>query len=146
MKLASIINMRLKVITPRKLVLDKDVIAVTAPALEGEITILPRHTNLFSLLKEGIVKIKETGNNEEYLAIGGGYLETDGMTVQIIVSRAYNQDEIDRELTEKAIESAKNILASAKDENQKREATMLLRRSLIDLKLLRKRRSKPTVG
>ena len=33
----------------------------------------PRHTHLFSLLLEGIIKIK-TQTDEDLLAIGGGYL------------------------------------------------------------------------
>ena len=80
-------TLRLKVITPRKIVIDKQVNYVTVPTPDGEITILPHHANLFSMLVEGIVKIKE-GNNEDALAIGGGYLETNGKTVTILVSRA----------------------------------------------------------
>ena len=70
-------SIRLKVITPRKIVIDRQVDSVTVPTAEGEITILPHHAHLFSLLVEGIVKIKSTGNEDD-LAIGGGYLETNG--------------------------------------------------------------------
>ena len=95
--------LRLKVITPRKIVIDKQVNSVTVPTADGEITILPHHTHLFSLLIEGIVKIK-SGESEDDLAIGGGYLETNGETVTVLVSRAYGQNEIDKNLTDKAVE------------------------------------------
>lgn len=131
--------LHLKIITPKKVILEKDVKSVTAPSSEGEVTILPRHERFFTLLKEGIVTLRDE-KDEEYMAIGGGYLETDGKSLQILVSRAYNQDEIDEELTEKALNNAKELLAKAHDKEQILEASAIMRRSIIDLKLLKKRR------
>jgi len=134
------LNLHLKIITPKKVVLEKDIKSISLPSEEGEITILPRHTNLFSLLKEGIIKIKSE-TKEDFLAIGGGYLETDGEVVNILVTRAYGQDEIDEELTKKAIEDAKKIISQAKDNQQLVEAASLLRKSIIDIKLLKRKRT-----
>jgi len=131
--------MNLKIVTPSKKVVDRQVVSVTVPSVDGEITILPRHTNLFSLLQDGIITIRDE-KEEEYMAIGGGYLETDGQEIQILVSRAYNQDEIDEKLTEQALADAKKILQAGQDRHQRIEATALMRRSMIDLKLLKKRR------
>jgi len=132
-------KLHLKIITPQKIALEEDVFSVTALTLQGEITILPHHVNLFTLLIEGIIKFKST-SQEKYLAIGGGYLETDGEEVNILVSRAYEQDEIDAKLTEQAIEEAKKTLMQAKAETDRRQAASLLRRSLIDMKLLKRRK------
>lgn len=133
--------LKLKVITPRKIVLDEEVDSVTAPSSDGEITILKHHVNLFSLLVEGIVKIK-IKNSEKFLSIGGGYLETNGKSLTILVSKAYGQDKIDKEVTEKAIESAKKIITNSKDQKERLEAYALLRRSLIDMKLIKKHHSR----
>ena len=46
--------LHLKIITPRKVVHKEEVKSVTLPSAEGEITILPKHVPLFSLLQEGI--------------------------------------------------------------------------------------------
>ncbi len=135
-------TLRLKVITPRKIVMDKQVSSVSAPTADGEITILPHHTHLFSLLIEGIVKIRKD-NDEDALAIGGGYLETNGETVTVLVSRAYGQDEIDRDLTSKAVEQAKQILSKSTDEKERAEAMSILRRSVIDSKLMKRRKARP---
>ena len=91
---------------------------------------------------EGIVKIK-TENNEDDLAIGGGYLETNGKTVTVLVSRAYGQGEIDKNLTDKAIEEAKLILSKSTDENERAAAMSTLRRSVIDSKLMKRRKARP---
>lgn len=133
--------LHLKIITPQKIALEEDVISVTAPSTSGEVTILPRHMNLFSLLKEGIVKIKKS-SGEDNLAIGGGYLQTDGEEINILVSRAYGQDEIDADQTQKAIDEAKKIISTAKDESQRAQAISSLQRSVIDMKLLKRRKQR----
>ncbi|OGK26775.1 ATP synthase F1 subunit epsilon [Candidatus Roizmanbacteria bacterium RIFCSPLOWO2_01_FULL_37_12] len=140
--------LHLKIITPQKIALEEDVLSVTAPSAQGEITVLPQHSNLFTLLKEGIVKIKPVyakvpEDKEKYLAIGGGYLETDGEEINILVSRAYGQDEIDAEKTQKAIDEAQKTISLAKDESQRKQAISLLRRSVLNLKLM-KRKKRPS--
>ena len=133
-------TLHLRVITPSKIVIEKDILSVTLPGADGEMTILPRHVRLFSLLKEGIVRMRNT--EEEFLAIGGGYVETDGKDVHILVSRAYGQNEIDTRETERAIEEAKHIISETKDEDKRREAEAILRRSVIDMKLVRRRKAR----
>ncbi|MCX7881363.1 MAG: ATP synthase F1 subunit epsilon [Patescibacteria group bacterium] len=137
--------LNLKIITPRKIVLEEEVLSVSAPSLMGEITILPRHINLFSLLVEGILKIKKKNNEEEYLAIGGGYLETNGKEVNVLISRAYRQDEIDEKKIKEAIEEAKRILSQAKTSEEKNQAATMLRRSIVEMKLLKKRKPKTSL-
>ena len=134
--------MKLRIITPKKMVLEEEIESVTLPSIEGEITILPNHVSLFSLLKEGVVKIKYE-RKEDFLAIGGGYVETNGEYVNILVSRAYGQDEINQTATEKAIKEAEDNLKKAKTSEERLQAGALLRRSMVDLKLLKKRRRSP---
>lgn len=135
-------TLHLRIITPKKIVREDDIDFATVPTIGGEITILPRHMRLFTLLREGVVLIRK-GRDEEDLAIGGGYLQTDGKELNILVSRAYGQAEIDKDLTEKALKEAQNLLKTARDEKQRHAASALLRRSLVDLKLLRRRRKQP---
>lgn len=135
-------TIKLKIITPQRQVVDEEVTSVTVPSADGDITVLPKHVHLLTLLKDGIIVMKN-GDKEDYLAIGGGYLETNGKEANILVSRAYKQDEIDEELTQKAIEKAKQDLVDVKDNKQRIEAESLLRRSVIDMKLVKRRRSRP---
>ncbi|MEI6326504.1 MAG: ATP synthase F1 subunit epsilon [Candidatus Roizmanbacteria bacterium] len=128
----------LRIVTPKKIVRSLEVSSVTAPSADGEITILPQHGPLLALLVEGIVTYR-SGAVEESLSIGGGYLQTDGKVLQILVSRAYGQDEIDEKLTQEAITRAQDLLKSAPDATNRVEAQSLLRRSIIDSKLLKRR-------
>ena len=134
--------MKLRIITPKKMVLEEEIESVTLPSVEGEITILPNHVSLFSLLKEGVVKIKYE-RKEDFLAIGGGYVETNGEYVNILVSRAYGQNEINQTATEKAIKDAEDNLKKAKTAEERMQAASLLRRSIVDLKLLKRHRRSP---
>lgn len=131
----------LQIVTPQRIVLEKKVKLVTAPTELGEITILPRHIPLLTLLKEGLIKIK-FDDEEEFYAIGGGYLQTDGKKVLILVSRAYGQSEINEKIIEESKKQAEELLKKAVDEKQRQEAISLLRRSIIEDKLLQKIRKK----
>ena len=92
-----------------------------------------------------ICTVTQKEDKEEYLSIGGGYAETDGKELRILVSRAFGQDEINHEMTEQALANAKKILSESKDKKERLEASTLLRRSLIDSKLLKRRKRNPSV-
>ncbi len=132
-------QLHLRIITPQRIVREENIDSVTLTTADGEITVLPRHMNLFSLLVEGVLTVRKD-KEEEHLAIGGGYLQTDGENLNILVSRAYGQDAVDQELTQKASDRAKKILETSKDGQEIHGATLLLRRSTVDLKLLKRRK------
>lgn len=129
--------LHLKVITPKKLVYEEEVMSVVVPTVAGEITILPKHADLLSLLQEGVITIKKD-KEMEYLSIGGGYLETDGKIVRILVSRAYGQDDINEDRTKEAMQRAEKILSETKDKQERDEALRSMKRSVVDMKLLGK--------
>lgn len=132
----------LRIITPKRKVMEDVAVSVTAPSSQGEITILYNHLPLFALLREGIVTVRKDERDQTLLSIGGGYIETTGKVVNLLVSRAYEQDELDEELVRKAKEEAEQLVRKSKSEEERRRATALLRRSLIDLKVIRRRRKK----
>ncbi|GIW63639.1 MAG: hypothetical protein KatS3mg091_441 [Patescibacteria group bacterium] len=136
--------MKVKIITPNRVLLDKDnIVAVSAPSQNGYITILDHHQGLFTILQEGVITIKEQNKKDgEYYAIGGGYLKTDGQETIILVNRAFGQDELNEKIIEKAIASAKQQLNKTKSEQERQEALRLLNRSLLDRSLLAKLQKK----
>lgn len=135
----------LKVITPKKLVFDERVNVLTVPASDGEMTILARHTPLVTRLVEGVVKIKKD-MDETYLSIGGGYLETDGKKTNILVTRAYHQNEIDEQEVKKAQKEAEKLISESKTKEERHQAIALLRRSLIDMKVIKRRKSQRIIS
>lgn len=75
-------KIRLRVVTPTRVMLDEDVDEVTAPGALGEFGVLPNHIAFLSLLEPGEMSYKQ-GAARRYLAISGGYAEVlnDVMTV-----------------------------------------------------------------
>lgn len=131
--------MKLQIITPEKIVREVEVKSVTLPTDLGQITVLPGHQPLLAHLEEGIATYNE-GETVVDLALGGGFAQTDGKSIKILVSKAYGQNEIDEKLTEDALARAEKILRESGSESEKAEARSTIRRSLIDSKLLRKKR------
>lgn len=131
--------MNLQIVTPTRLAKEIAITSVTLPTAAGEITILSKHQPLLSLLVEGIVSYKSL-EGDDMLAIGGGYVQTDGSLVRLLVSRSYGQEEIDEKINAEALMQAKKILLESKDKTQIKEAQAIMRRSLIDSKLIKRRK------
>lgn len=131
--------MKIQIITPQKISREIDALSVSLQTASGEITILPHHQSLLALLVEGIVTVR-TRESSESLAVGGGYVQTDGQIVRILVSRSVGQDELDEQSTISAINQAKQVLAESSDNTQRDQAQAVLRRSIIDAKLIRRHR------
>ena len=68
-------QLKLKVVTPEKLILEESVDGVTIPTTEGEITILPDHIPLVATIASGdIVAIKD--GEHIPMEVVGGFIET----------------------------------------------------------------------
>ena len=103
-------QIHLDIVTPERLAYSEDVHFVSVPTTNGTLGILPKHTNLVSQLVEGEIKI-ETNGKEMYLAIGGGFMEVTKDHILILVSRAYNADELNESEIKKAYVAAKEALS-----------------------------------
>ena len=129
--------LNLKIITPQKEVLTREVERVTCQTTEGEITILPRHVALLTILTNGVIKVKSK-EGTEYFSAGAGYVETDGREVRILISRAQGQTELDEKKVLEVVAEAKKLLAQERSAVDRRNAFAMLQRATIDLKVIKK--------
>jgi F-type H+-transporting ATPase subunit epsilon len=67
-------SIQLKVISPRKLLVDEEVQEVSLPSLEGYVGILPGHRPLLLALGEGKITYRLAGR-EDSLTVRGGFAE-----------------------------------------------------------------------
>lgn len=99
-------QLKLKVVTPEKLILEELVDGVTIPTTEGEITILPDHIPLVATIASGdIVAIKD--GEHIPMEVVGGFVETkkeDDMTEVTILADFAEHVSL---ITEVEIEKAK---------------------------------------
>ena len=68
-------TLRLEILTIERKVFEDDVAMVTAPGSEGVLGILPRHIPLLTALTFGELQIKKEGEEDQFFAIGGGFME-----------------------------------------------------------------------
>lgn len=133
----------LDIVTPERSAYSEDIQFVSVPTPHGTVGILPKHTNLISMLVEGEIKIEASGK-ETYLAIGGGFMEVTKDHILILVSRAYHADELNEAEIRKAHMAAKEELAQKGKSSDYRAAQAILRRSTIELHVLRRRKPRLT--
>ena len=129
-----------EIVTVERLVYKDEVNSVIAPAVMGEVQILPEHAPMLTSLSPGELVIEKNGESEHF-AIGGGYLEVLGNKVTVMADTAEYSDEIDKERAQAARERAERMLLehppTAEDYAAIENA---LRRSLTRLKVVRRRR------
>jgi F-type H+-transporting ATPase subunit epsilon len=98
-------KIRLRVVTPSRLLLDEEVDEVTAPGAFGEFGVLPDHIAFLSLLVAGEMSYKQ-GSARSYFAVSGGYAEVLDNTMTVLANSAEYADEIDVERARRAEEQA----------------------------------------
>lgn len=105
--------MKFKIVTPEKTIYENEIFQVSIPTTSGEITVLPHHIPLVSVLAAGELKIKDK-QGENHIAVSGGFLEVKGNNeIIILADHAERAEEIDLQKAEearmRAEEQMKNI-------------------------------------
>lgn len=84
---------------------------VIAPAEMGELGIYPRHTQLLTRLKPGVVRIKKPDvAEEEIVYVSGGILEIQPFNITIIADSAIRGHDLDEEKARQSKVSAQEIM------------------------------------
>lgn len=132
-------KLHLEVVTPARVVLEKDVDSVVAPGSEGEFGVLPGHVSFLSGIVPGELRYT-AGSEKEVLSVTAGFAEVFKNKVAILVDAAERVTEIDAERARKAMERAKERLA--RDRSDKEidfaRAEAALRRAVARLKVVQK--------
>lgn len=130
----------LKVLSPQKEILSANCKSVTLPTEDGQITVLPKHAPLFTNIAHGELVARTEEDKEISLAVGGGFASITGTEVTVLVDYGANADELDEEQIKKAKERAEEILKAKADSRGEAMAQAALARSILELKLVTKRK------
>lgn len=95
-------TIKFEVVTPERVVLKKQVLQATVPTEDGEITILPEHIPLMSILKPGVVEMKLEDGELELMSVSGGFIEVMRDKIVILADTAERADELDEARIEEA--------------------------------------------
>lgn len=140
-------KLKLKIVTPEKLILEESVEQVTIPTTEGEVTILPEHIPMIAGLASGDVVAFSNGEHIP-MAVSGGFVEVKqvhGTTeVAILADFAEHVADITEEAIAQAEEKARELkkMADNKEVVDFEHFASELERSLTRVKIADKWRTK----
>lgn len=133
-------KIRLKVITPIKVLVDEDVDEIYSKAVDGEFGILPGHSGFITALDTCITKyIKDS--KQEYISTIGGIFQVDKDEAIILTDKAELGEEIDITRANIAKERAEARLRSGKREVDTDRAQAALARAIVRLQASGKSRN-----
>lgn len=133
-------KIRLEVITAERVVFQDDVDMVVAPGSLGQLGILPHHAPLITALSYGELIVRRAGQEDEFIAIGGGFMEVGPDHVTILADSAERAEEIDVERAQAAQRRAEEVMAQRRREDVDLARTeAALRRSATRLKVARRK-------
>ena len=106
--------MRLRVITPRRPIIDAEVTDFVAPGTEGEFGVLPQHAALLASLKPGVLVYVEDGARKR-LVVSGGYVEVRQDVITVLADEAELPEDVDAEQARQDAARVQEELARGSD-------------------------------
>ncbi len=125
--------LQLRIITPERIVLEKEVDEVAACAIDGEFAILPNHIPLVTALANDVLRYKSSGD-ESIAVVLGGILEVSNNTVTILSDAAELAGEIDETRAKQAKERAEAEKSQRTDKLDVYLSEMAFSRAIARLK------------
>jgi F-type H+-transporting ATPase subunit epsilon len=135
-------TIKLEIVTAERQVFSGDVTTIIAEGTEGQMTVLPKHAPLITMLAPGELIIRKDGD-EQYLVISGGFMEVMPEKVIVLADACERSDEIDLERAIAAKQRAEERLKGLTTEMDQSRAEAALRRSIARLRVAEKRRRMP---
>ena len=131
----------LQIITPEKTVFDDEVDQVSLPTQSGQITILPHHSSLITLIEPGEMAYKKH-SKDTHLAAGFGFAQIGQNNVKVLVDLAAHEEELEEKAIEAAKREAEEALAKKHElsEEEYAYAAANLQKALAQLRIKRRHR------
>ncbi len=99
--------MRCIVVTPEATVLDEAAEFVALPLYDGELGIAPKHSPLIGRLGYGEMRVTAAGRTRRYY-VDGGFVQVAADTITILTNRALPAEELDAEVAEEQLRTARS--------------------------------------
>lgn len=132
-------KLHFELITPERVVVSKEIDSVSLPTPDGEITILPHHIPLVSLLVPGEL-ILRSGVDAEHIAVSHGFLQvSSNSSIKVLVDTAEKAEEIKVDLAEEAKQRAREAMKTQPDKMAYFKAKLQHDKSLVRLKVAKRR-------
>ena len=119
-----------KLVTPEKIYLEGDAQMVVLPGAEGDLGVLPNHSNIITSLRPGIIKVTNSDQTQS-LFVEEGFIKFSNNELLVIAVGLDEEAALDNDFINDKIENYSSALDAA-DEAQK----MKIQKKIDSLKLL----------
>ena len=133
-------TMRLNIVSAEKEIFSHLAEMVIVPGEQGDLGIMPQHSQLLSTLKAGEVIITEQGGNKESIYVSGGILEVQPHVVTILSDTALRASDLDEVSAQQAKERAEELLGDQETKIDFAKAEAQLAEAVVQLKMIEKMR------
>ena len=116
---------KVEIVSPENLVFSEEANSVTVPGAEGYFTIMGEHAPLMSILKPGFVTVEQEKDKTSFY-VGGGFADVSPNGVSILAEIAKTSADFSIEQIEQEIQTAKEQLQKAKDDEETSVAQAVL--------------------
>ncbi len=113
---------------------------IIAPAIEGEVGILPLHAQYITKLTEGVIRLKLSDNKEESFYISGGMLEVQPYKVTVLSDTALRAHDLDEEAALEVKMNAEKLLSDKQASFEFAKAQAELAEAMLQLRAIAKLR------
>ena len=136
--------LHLKIITPLRTVVEASVQSIALPSVEGQLEILPGHTDIISAVANGELVYRDVEQGEVSLFVGGGFLQVEADTALLVTDTAMAADEMDPDSISAAIELAQKDLRNnasvlTREEQLRLEALISKQLAMLEYKNSRRK-------
>lgn len=123
----------------RTVLADEQITRITAPTTSGEITILPNHAALMSVLSIGEIILEKNDSTLMPLFVNGGILQVNANHVEILATIAEHAEELDEAKIEEAKRRAEKLLEERPVDIDIAQVEAALKQELMKEKIIQRR-------
>ena len=119
--------LRLRIVTPERVLADAEVSEISAPGTVGEFGVLPEHAAYIGMLDAGPVSYQGPVASGS-VAVYGGYGEVSGDVVTILADDAELPEEIDKDEAASELAEAVRLLEAGSDDSAEMDRLLVTHR------------------
>ncbi len=130
---------KFSLITPERTALSEEIYEAILPSANGQISILPNHMPLVTLIVPGVISLRrqkgDSDDRMEHLATSGGFAEISHNVLKVMATTAERADELDELKIEAARQEAQRMARQAKDDIAHSDAVAQLETEIARLRV-----------
>ncbi len=107
-----------ELVSPERLLKSEAVEMVVVPGGDGDIGVLPGHSQLITTVRPGVINIHVDGKVSESIFVGGGFCEVSPERCTVLAEEAIHVGDIDASKANSRLSAANEALASASDDTK----------------------------